>query len=88
MSRGNISTVWVKHIKGEEGKEKFKEAVYGSKFVLDVLAKIIDDKRQVDQKSSTDDYHQGSWAYRQADKVGYKRALDELTELLAFKGKD
>jgi len=77
-----LSTKWTAHLKSTEEKEKLIKYIYGSIGVLDVLKKIVDKKAAEQLKSSTTDYDQPSWAYRQADKAGYLRALNEVTNLI------
>lgn len=71
------------HIKGEQEKKDFLAGYSGLKTILeDSLERVIRSKLDASTKSSSADYESPSWAYRQADKVGYERALVEVLALL------
>ncbi len=72
---------WVKNIKGADEKATFIVSVQSASYVLERLAEILQDRVDADAKSSKDDYLSPGWAYRQADKVGYARALREAIDL-------
>jgi hypothetical protein len=76
-----MKTSWTQHIKDPAEKETFQVSVRSSAHVLERLAEILCDKLEADAKSSKEDYHAPAWAYRQADKVGYARALQEVIDL-------
>jgi len=79
-----LSTQWTKHIKDKEAKTKFEQYVRGSDGVLEVLKDIAEKKILQDQKTSTEDYSDAAWPYRQADKAGYARALNEIITLITL----
>lgn len=81
-SKAKLSAIWTAHLKDPEEKQKFIKYIYSSNGVLDILTKIVEKKLLEESKSSTTDYDQPSWAYRQADKAGYTRALTEVTNLI------
>ncbi len=72
---------WTKNIKDPEEKATFIVSVKSASHVLQRLAEILSERVEADAKSSKDDYHSPSWAYRQADKVGYARAMREVIDL-------
>ncbi len=72
---------WTKNIKDPEEKATFIVSVKSASHVLERMAEILCDKLEADAKSLKDDYHSPTWAYRQADKVGYARALREVIDL-------
>lgn len=82
MSNKNISTLWLSHLKTAEEKEKFKNYIASSGGVLDRLVEIIDNKLDVREVFKEEDYKNPSWAYMQADRNGYVRALNELKQLI------
>ena len=49
------------------------------------LVKVLDEKKKVAENESLtkEGYDSPSWAYKQADLVGYKRALNELISILS-----
>lgn len=75
-----LSTQWLQGVHQAEHL-KYKERVLSSKEVLDKLIEILYNKVQAQSSSSDNDYESPSWAYKQADKVGYTRALKEVIEL-------
>lgn len=77
-----MKTKWVQHLSSPEDRKKFKESVRNSKFVLDRLKEICYNIIEDKEKSVSADYSKPSWAFYQADKLGYVRALKEVIELL------
>ncbi len=74
---------WTRHLKGEK-KEEFEKILRNSTYTLGVLREIIDDYLESVNKDSTSDYESPSWAYKQADKIGERRALTKVRNLLSF----
>lgn len=72
---------WAKIITDPEERATFLVSVKSASHVLERLAEILHDRVEADAKSSKDDYTSPSWAYRQADKVGYARAMREVIDL-------
>lgn len=77
-----MKTIWFQDIKDKEDQEQFKKSVLGSKIVLDKLIQIVYTKAKIGEGSTSTDYESPSWAYRQADKIGYQRALKEIIDIL------
>jgi len=82
-----LSTQWTKHIKDTKKKKEFEGYVYGSSGVLEVLKDILENKLLEVSKSAIVDYSQAAWPYRQADKVGYARAMSEVLTLINLENK-
>lgn len=76
-----MKSVWFQDLKGQEA-EDFKKSVLGSKKVLDKLSKIVYTMIKDGEKSVTNDYDSPAWAFKQADAIGYKRALQRVIEVL------
>lgn len=77
------STQWTSNLKGEDAKKEFLRALEISNTpVLRRLLEIVQEKRDISQHTNTTDYNSPSWAYIQADKAGYTRALHEVERLL------
>lgn len=66
----------------KDEQEGFKRQVSSSKDVLEKLEKIIKDK--IKEVVLTEDYDNPSWAFKQADRNGYNRALTEVLNILKF----
>lgn len=66
----------------KDQQEGFKKQISSSKDVLEKLEKIVKDK--IKEVVLTEDYENPSWAYKQADRNGYNRALTEVLNILKF----
>ncbi len=76
-----VDTRWISHIRDPEERATFAVSVRSAGMILERLADILYTKMEVTNKSSVEDYELAAWPYRQADKVGYMRALQEIIEL-------
>lgn len=76
-----MKTVWTKGKNKEEVKD-IKSTFLASLVVRKRLQEILAERLVSVDKSSPDDYETPSWALKQADKVGFKRALQEIYNLL------
>ena len=76
-----MKTIWFMDLPKDE-QEGFKKQINSSKDVLEKLEKIINDK--IKDVVLADDYDNPSWAYKQADRNGYNRALTEVLNILKF----
>lgn len=77
-----MKTSWFTHLPKDQ-QEGFKKQVLSSRDVLERLQKIMEDKKTEVVLST--DYDNPSWAYKQADRNGYDRALTEVINLLTMK---
>lgn len=77
-----MKTIWTQGLKNSTEKEEFEKIVYASKKVLDKLKDIVYNKINGVEKTSVEDYTSPSWAYLQADRNGYRRALEEMLSIL------
>lgn len=75
---------WFSDIPNKEKQEEFKKTVVGSKKVLDKAIAICYNKIRVGERSKKADYDSPSWAYQQADQLGYNRALYDIIDLLTI----
>jgi hypothetical protein len=76
-----LKTIWFMDLPKDQ-QEGFKKQISSSKDVLEKLEKIIKDK--IKEVVLTEDYENPSWAYKQADRNGYNRALTEVLNILKF----
>jgi len=76
-----LKTIWFMDLPKDQ-QEGFKKQISSSKDVLEKLEKIIKDK--IKEVVLTEDYDNPSWAYKQADRNGYNRALTEVLNILKF----
>lgn len=79
-------TLWFQHLKDPAERDRFKKDVESSEKVLDRLKEICYTKVKVE--SSLEDYDSPSWAYRQADQLGYNRAIKEIMEICSISDKE
>lgn len=85
MKKYRISTDLLRGIK-EEDKENFKERLIHNKDLLDRIVGVLRDKAHAANKKAAAElsYESPSWAYYQADKLGYNRALGEMIAILTL----
>jgi len=76
-----LKTIWFMDLPKDQ-QEGFKKQISSSKDVLEKLEKIIKDK--IKEVVLTEDYDNPSWAFKQADRNGYNRALTEVLNILKF----
>lgn len=80
----NLSLVWTKSFNTQEGKDNFESLLRNSTTVNTRLVDILKEMKQTNAKSLTTDYDSPSWAFKQADKNGYDRALTEILALFNY----
>jgi len=67
----------------KDKQEDFKKQVRSARDVLERLEQILQEKKTEVVLST--DYDNPSWAFRQADRNGYDRALTEVINLINMK---
>lgn len=72
----------------KDKQEEFKKSVLGSSFVLDKLHKIVYNMSITESKVTIGDYDSPSWAFKQADRNGYLRALSEILALVTVSDRE
>lgn len=74
---------WVTHL-AKEDQEEFKQRILLAEPVLTRLSNILDQKLNttVNDTLRVSSYSSPTWAYEQADHIGYSRALQEVITLL------
>lgn len=82
----NISVQWAKHIKDEDQKKKFLQAVLASNLALSRLQEMVKERVQEINNSELKitDFEDSSWSHKQAFRNGQKAFAKELLDLLAF----
>lgn len=76
-----MKTIWFMDLPKDQ-QEGFKKQVISSKDVLEKLEEIV--KAKMKEVVLSEDYNNPSWAYKQADRNGYNRALTEVLNILKF----
>lgn len=77
-------SAWTKHLKTEDERARFKNSVLGSKIVLERLQHLIKEVEEGADAVEADPtkYDSPGWAYRQADRNGFRRALKAIQKLI------
>jgi len=83
-------SVWTKHLKDPQDIERFKQTVQHSKVALDRLNEIMLEMEEMLDTSEQNAkiYEIPNWDYRQADNIGYRRALKHIRRLISLDQKD
>lgn len=76
-----MKTSWTKGKNPELSKE-IRASFAGSVVMRKRLQEVVRGKIEESLSTKEDDYDNPSWAYKQADSVGYRRALKEINSLL------
>ncbi len=71
---------WFKECKTKEDKDKVKQTILSNRESLDRLKEILEP--MLKDTPPTADYDSPSWAYKQADRIGFNRALNQVLELI------
>lgn len=74
-----MKTIWFMDLPKDE-QDGFKKEVKSAKNVLEKLEQIV--QKKIKEIVVLDDYDSPSWAYKQADRNGYNRALTEIINIL------
>ena len=82
----NLQMVWTKHLKDQKKKQDFELALRNDTLVLGRLQEILEERfKDLEyQEMKMEDYHNPSWAYKQAHQNGYKAGLNFVKDLLKF----
>lgn len=75
-----MKSSWFKECKTNEEKFAVRQAVLSNRESLDRLRQILEP--MLKEIPPTADYDSPSWAYKQADRIGYNRALTQVLELI------
>jgi hypothetical protein len=80
-----IAEIWTRGIENKDAKEKFVQALVHDTLVLGRLDEILD--TMLDELARSEgthaDYDSPSWAYKTADRIGRRRSLMAVKELIA-----
>lgn len=83
-----MNTAWTKGVaKGSEKDKDIRVAFKESLLIRKRLAEILEDKylQAAKDRLSAEEYESPGWAHRQADAIGYARALREIATILEEK---
>ena len=71
---------WFKECKTKEDKEKVRQVLFSNRESLLRLESILES--MLKETPSSADYDSPSWAYKQADRIGYNRALNQVLDII------
>jgi hypothetical protein len=71
---------WFKQCKTKEDKEKVKQSLLSNQESLLRLESILES--MLKETPTSADYDSPSWAYKQADRIGYNRALNQVLDII------
>ena len=77
-----MKLTWFNHLPKDQ-QEGFKKQIRSATDVLERLEQMLQSKRT--EVVLSHDYDNPSWAYKQADRNGYDRALTEVINLINMK---
>lgn len=79
-----MKTTWTTGVKTPQEKDAIILEYKSSPLLRQRLDEILSAKRMkaLDENVKDDGYDSPNWAYKQADHVGYMRALKEISDLL------
>lgn len=75
-----MKAAWFKGCKTKEEKDKVRQIIMSNRDGLERLQEILEP--MLKETIPTVDYDSPSWAYKQADRNGYNRALTTVLELI------
>lgn len=75
-----MKAAWFKECKTKEDKDRVRKIVLSNKEGLDRLKEILEP--MLKDALPTADYDSPSWAYKQADRIGFNRALTSVLDLI------
>lgn len=75
-----MQSVWFKNTKTKEEKEARKKELLSYRTAFQALNEILEE-----EESSAPDYDSPSWAFKQADRNGYNRAIRLVRKLIDIK---
>lgn len=75
-----MKSYWFKECKTKEEKDKVRQTILSNRQSLDRLKEILEP--MLKETAPTADYDSPSWAYKQADRIGYNRALTSVLDII------
>ena len=84
MEKVKLQTSLLKQCKDETQRIEVRQGYLASYEYRQALIETLKGKREAARKTSLtkDSYESSNWAYKQADNVGYQRAIEEILKYL------
>lgn len=83
-AKEGIKTQWFQHVEGDAAKQEFAAVLRNSTNLLDTLKAVLVKEYESLLVEKESDYEKVNWALTQADKTGYKRAIQNFINLLTI----
>ena len=79
-----MKTTWIKGIKDKEIEKRIRNEFEGSRFLLDRLIVMLDEKSDISNKKIRDEgvYDKPKFEWYIADQLGYQRCLEDIKNLI------
>ena len=77
---------WFRECKTKEDKDRVRQTLLSNRESLLRLESILES--MLKETPSQTDYDSPSWAYKQADRIGYNRALNQVLDLINLDNKE
>lgn len=78
-----IQSIWFKG-KDPKERESIEYILRNNQILLTEFLRILDEYEQEEDVANLNDYDSASWAYKQADRNGAKRAIRKIRTLFKF----
>ncbi len=78
-----MKTTWYKGVTDDQIKEDIKSSFLGSTVMRKRLAEICEDKIKSSLTTAEVQYECPNWTYKQADNIGYRRAMKDIINLIS-----
>lgn len=75
-----MKAVWFKECKTKEDKDSVRQTILSNQESLLRLESILESLLK--ETPTSTDYDSPSWAYKQADRIGYNRALNQVLDII------
>lgn len=75
-----MKSAWFKNCKDKAAKDKVKQEIVSQREVLVKLEEILES--MLKDATPASDYDSPSWAYKQADRNGFNRAVTTVLDLI------
>lgn len=75
-----MKAVWFKECKTKEDKDSVRQTILSNPESLLRLESILES--MLKETPTSADYDSPSWAYKQADRIGYNRALNQVLDII------
>lgn len=75
-----MKAAWYKECKTKDDKTKVRQTILSNRESLDRLKEILEP--MLKDTPPTADYDSPSWAFKQADRIGFNRALNQVLDLI------